>query len=132
MFQVTITPRFGELDVLGHINNIALACWFELARNPLFHIFHPTMPITPRTWPLIMAHSDYDFLEPLQFPQEVMIRTFVDKIGAKSFTLYHEAWQEGRLCTTGRVVLVYYNFNARKSEPIPEDIKRRLQEHVKE
>ena len=131
MFQTTITPRFGELDALGHINNIAIGTWFELARNPLFGIFNGSLPIRPETWPLIMAHADYDFIEPIQFPQEVEIRTWVDKIGNKSFTLFHEAWQGGRLCASGRAVLVYYNFNIQQSEALPDAIKAQLQEHVK-
>ncbi|MDR2500319.1 MAG: acyl-CoA thioesterase [Treponema sp.] len=130
MFSVVISPRFGDVDGLGHINNVALACWFETARNPLFAIVDPSLTINRETWPLIMAHTDYDFVNQIHF-RDVEIRSFVDRIGTKSFTICHEAWQEGRLCAAGRAVLVYFNFQTNQSRPIPEEIKRKLAGHLR-
>jgi acyl-CoA thioester hydrolase len=132
MFTTTVTPRFGDIDGLGHINNTVLAEWFELGRNPLFRIFDPDLRVAHGTWPLIMAHADYDFVGELFFQHNVEIRSYIGRIGTKSFTIHHEAWQEGRLCTTGKAVLVHFDFIERKSTPIPEDKKKILAEHQKE
>ncbi|MDR1636998.1 MAG: acyl-CoA thioesterase [Treponema sp.] len=131
MFTTKVTPRFGDIDGLGHINNVVLAEWFELGRNPLFRIFDPDLRVVHGTWPLIMAHADYDFVGELFFQHDVEIRSCISRIGTKSFTVYHEAWQEGRLCTTGSAVIVHFDFVERKSTPIPEDKKRLLAEHLK-
>ena len=130
MFTLTVTPRFGDMDVLGHINNTAPALWFEQARNPFFKIFSPDLIITHETWPLIMAHTDYDFVDQLFFRYVIEIRSMVSRIGTKSFTVYHEAWQNGKLCVKGNAVIVYYDFIAKQSIPIPEDIKQILAEHM--
>ncbi|MFP3043953.1 acyl-CoA thioesterase [Treponema primitia] len=130
MFTTTVTPRFGDIDGLGHINNTVLAGWFELGRNPLFRIFAPNLRVVHGDWPLIMAHADYDFVGELFFQYDVEIRSYISRIGTKSFTVYHEAWQEGRLCTTGHAVIVHFDFILRKSTPIPEDKKRTLEEHL--
>jgi acyl-CoA thioester hydrolase len=130
MFSITITPRFGDADGLRHINNVVLASWFETGRNAIFRIFNPDMDLDPAAWDLIMAHSDYDFVDQLFLYPEVEIRTFIEKIGTKSFTIYHEAWQEGRLCVKGRVVIVHYDFAAGKSTPIPEDKRKLLEKHL--
>jgi acyl-CoA thioester hydrolase len=130
MFAITITPRFGDMDVLGHINNTVLPIWFEQARNPLFKIFSLDLDIRPETWPLIMAHMDFDFVGELFFRADVEIRTIVSRIGTKSFTLYHEAWQEGRLCVKGNVIIVYYDFLNKATVPIPDDKRKRLEEHL--
>jgi acyl-CoA thioester hydrolase len=130
MFTTTVTPRFGDIDGLGHINNTVLANWFELARNPLFRIFQPNLRVVHGEWPLIMAHADYDFVGELFFQHDVEIRSYVSRIGTKSFTVYHEAWQEGRLCTTGHAVIVHFDFISRKSTPVPEDKKKILEEHL--
>ncbi|GHU62496.1 thioesterase [Spirochaetia bacterium] len=131
MFTITVSPRFGDIDGLGHVNNTVLANWFELARNPLFRIFEPNLRLTYDTWPLIMAHADYDFVGELFFQHDVEIRSSISRIGTKSFTIYHEAWQEGRLCTTGSAVIVHFDFINRKSTPIPEDKRKILEEHLK-
>jgi len=130
MFTTTVTPRFGDMDALGHINNTVPAVWFELARNPLLKIFAPTLELKRETFPLIMAHTDYDFTGQLYFMYEVEIKTWITHIGTKSFTAYHEAWQEGRLCVKGNAVMVHYDFNTEKSTPIPEDKKALLAEHL--
>jgi acyl-CoA thioester hydrolase len=78
-----------------------------------------------------MAHTDYDFVGELFFQYEVEIRSYVTRIGTKSFTMRHEAWQQGRLCTTGSAVIVHFDFVNRKSTPIPEDKKKILEEHLK-
>lgn len=130
MFTTTVNPRFGDMDALGHINNTVPVVWFELARNPLIKIFDPQMKLRRETFPLIMAHSDYDYVDQLYFQYEVEIKTWISRIGTKSFTVYHEAWQQGRLCVKGSAVLVHYNFNTEKSTPLPEDRKKILAEHL--
>ena len=91
MFTITVTPRFGEMDIFGHINNTVPVLWFELARNPLFKIFDSQMKFSRETFPLIMAHTDYDYLDQIYFQYEVEIRSWISRIGNKSFTMYHEA-----------------------------------------
>jgi acyl-CoA thioester hydrolase len=130
MFITTVSPRFGDVDGLGHINNTVLAIWFELGRNPLFRLFEPNLNLSYDTWPLIMAHTDYDFVDELFFQYDVEIRTYISRIGTKSFTSYHEAWQEGRLCVKGNAVVVYYDFKKKESVPIPEEKKKLLAEHL--
>jgi len=130
MYSVKITPRFGDTDALGHINNVVLSAWFEQARNAIFRIFAPELRIDKKTFPLILAHADYDFIDQLFYQHDVEIRTWVARIGNRSLTVYHEAWQEGRLCSRGNAVIVHYDFNTGKSTPIPEDKKRLLTEHL--
>jgi acyl-CoA thioester hydrolase len=130
MFTITVVPRFGDMDALGHINNTVPAAWFELARNPLIQIFDPLLELKRETFSLIIAHSDYDYVGQLYFKYEVEIKTRVTRIGTKSFTVYHEAWQQGRLCVKGNAVMVHYDFNAEKSTPIPEDKKKQLEAHI--
>jgi acyl-CoA thioester hydrolase len=131
LFTITVTPRFGDADGLGHINNVVLAIWFELARNSLFDIFVPYTKIPAReNFPLILAHTDYDYLDQMYLRAEVEIKTWVERIGNKSFTVYHEAWQAGRLCAKGRAVIVYYDFASEQSAPLPDDKRQSLSEHL--
>ena len=132
MFSTKVTPRFGDTDALGHVNNTVPVSWFELSRNPLIKIFHPDLSLKRETFSLILAHTDFDFTGQLYYQYDVEIRTWISRIGTKSFTVYHEAWQEGRLCVKGSAVIVHYDFNAEKSIPIPEDIKKLLAKHLTE
>jgi len=130
MFTTTVTPSFGDVDGLGHINNTVLARWFEMARNPIFRIFEPDLNLSHDVWRLIMAHTEFDFVGELFFEFDVELRTYIEKIGTKSFTVYQEAWQEGRLCVQGKAVIVHYNFKEGITTPIPDDKKTKLAEHM--
>jgi acyl-CoA thioester hydrolase len=118
------------MDALGHINNTVPVVWFELARNPLMKIFDPKLELRRETFPLILVHADYDYVGQLYFQYEVEIRSWISRIGTKSFTVYHEAWQQGRLCVKGSAVIVHYDFTTETSTPLPEDRKKVLAEHL--
>ena len=130
MFSLKVNPRFGDMDILGHINNTVPSIWFELARNPFMKLFDPELTLSKKTFPLIMAHTDYDFIDQMYFKFEVEIKSWISKIGTKSFTIHQEAWQQGRLCVKGNAVIVHFDFNTEKSTPIPEDMKKLLAEHL--
>jgi acyl-CoA thioester hydrolase len=134
MFKTMIEPRAGDIDFLGHVNNCVLASWFECARNQVFDLFRTPEQKTHISrssgWPFIMAHSEYDFRKQIYFMPPVEVRSYIEKIGTKSFTIYHQAWQEDgqgtpQLCVEGRVVIVYYDHEAQASRPRP-DVKRAL------
>jgi acyl-CoA thioester hydrolase len=130
MFKMTIVPRFGDADALGHINNTAAALWFETARRPFFEMFCPDLVFSIETFPFILAHADYDFVGELFFRREVEIRTGVARIGTKSFTIRHEAWQEGRLGVTGNAVVACYDFVKKQTMPVPDDKRVLLAAHL--
>ena len=130
MFSTVVTPRFGDIDVLGHVNNIVPGQWFEMARTPAMKIFDPELTLSKKNFPLIMAHTDYDYVGQIFFRYEVEIKTWISRIGTKSFTIYQEAWQQGRLCVKGNAVIVHYDFNTQQTTPIPEDKKKLLEEHL--
>ena len=129
MLSIKIQPRFGDIDGLGHVNNTVLPIWFEMGRTDILRIFDPELTLDKKVFPLIMAHIDFDFLYQIYFRSEVEIKTYISKIGTKSFTITHEAWQEGRLCVKGDAVVVHYDFNAEQTTPIPEDKKKFLNDH---
>jgi acyl-CoA thioester hydrolase len=130
MYTVTVSPRFGDINGLGHINIVASANWFDLGRMPICRLFDPSLTLTFDTWPLIIAHTDYEFLDPMSYQYDIEIRTYVRRVGTKSFTMYHEAWQEGRLCVTGNAVIVHYDFSNKVTTEIPEKFKEKLREHL--
>ena len=130
MLTKTIEPRFGDVDGLRHINNTVVPSWFEEGRNPLYRLFMPDL--TFERWRLILAHIEADFLGEMRYGQDVEIRTWVSGVGRTSFTVYQEAWQNGRLCARGKTVAVHHDFEAHTSLPIPDEIRARLSEHLLE
>ncbi len=130
MFTLTVTPRFGDVDGLRHINNTRLPEWFELARNPIYRLFSPTLEL--EGWEWIMARIAVDFVAQMRMASDVEIRTFIVRIGTSSITVGHEAWQDGVLCARGEAVIVHYDFADRRAIPVPAHIRAALAEHLLE
>jgi len=130
MFIETVTPRFGDADGLRHINNVALVEWFEVGRNPIFRMFTPDLDLSYENWKLILVRTEFDYIGQMLYGEDVEIRSFITHIGNSSFTIGHEAWQDGELKAKGKAVLVYFDFINQKSMSIPDSIKAQLKGHL--
>ena len=127
MYVEQITPRFGDIDGLRHVNNTVIPGWFEQARNPIYRIFNPGFAF--ESWNLILARYEIDFVRPLLIDGDVIVRTWVSRVGTSSFEVGQEAEQAGVLCTRGKTVLVHFDFKEARPVPIPESIRSLLREH---
>lgn len=130
MYIETITPRFGDIDGLRHVNNTVIPGWFEQARNPIYRIFNPEFVF--ESWNLILARYEIDFVRPLVISGDVTVRTWVSRVGTSSFEVSQRAEQAGALCTRGQTILVHYDFREARPVAIPGEIRARLQEHLPE
>jgi acyl-CoA thioester hydrolase len=127
MFITKIQPRVSETDGAGHINNTTIPIWFEAGRDEIFKLFTPDFSF--KNWKLVLANMNIDFVHELFYGKEVIIQTWIDRIGNSSFIVKEEIYQEGRLSAKGTAAYVNYDFLQKKSEPIPEHIREILKEH---
>ena len=126
--RLTITPRFCDTDLLGHVNNTTLPGWFEQARLPFFELFCDDLATATRSsFPLVLVHLDLDFRHEIRLGAEVEVRTAVARLGTSSFTVRQEAWQGGVLCVEGQVVLVHFDHVGRQALPLTPMQRARLQ-----
>lgn len=128
MLRMMLTPRFGEIDGMKHVNNNHIGEWFELAREEIYRYFIPDLDLDPEKWKLILVRNETDFLGQIRYGQDVDIRTYILKIGNSSFTVGNEVWQDGDIKAKGRSVIVHYDYLQEKSIRIPDDIRQKLNE----
>lgn len=124
MFVESIKTRFSDTDALGHINNTMLPIWFEGARNPIFELFTPNLDI--QKWKLILARFEIEFHGEIFYGQDVEIRTGISRVGSSSFDVYQEAWQSEKRVASGKTVHVYFNYDAKRAEPLTDELKAAL------
>jgi acyl-CoA thioester hydrolase len=130
MFSLKVTPRVTDTDGAGHVNNNASPVWFEAGRREIFRMFTPDLSFA--RWRLALVNMNVDYLAQLHYHHDAEVRTWVDRIGTKSFTLYEEIWQRDTLCTRGTATYVCFNYQTQASEPIPGEVRARLGEHLRE
>ncbi len=128
MIEYKLNPRFNDTDALGHINNATVATWFEEGRKEIFRFFVPTL--SPQDWNLILARIEIDYLAQGSYQHEVMIKSFVEKIGTSSFTISQECHQNGKMIAKGKAILVHFDYASNGAKAIPTEIRKKLEAHL--
>ena len=128
MFTTTITPRVSETDGAGHINNVFVPVWFEAGRREIFQILTPDLGF--ESWHAVLVNMNVDYEAQIFFQKDVEIRTWIERIGTRSFQVYEEIWQGEQRCCKGTATYVYFNFKTQKSETIPESVVQQFQQHL--
>jgi acyl-CoA thioester hydrolase len=112
-FHCRIEPRFGDLDVNLHINNVALAAMLEEA-----HVrFHRASGYAARQQGLstMVASVTIDYLAQGSYPEPVDVHIAVERMGRTSHVLAKLATQGERPIGFSRAVLV----SVRNDGPAP-------------
>ncbi len=113
---------FRDIDVLGHINNAVYVTWFEAARTA--YIMELCALKRLEDLPVILAETTIRYIAQGEFGETVVIGTGVSRWGTKSFDLaYGISTTTGRVLATGRSVQVYYDYESRKTVPIPQQFR---------
>ena len=127
MIETAIIPRVSETDGAGHINNTVIPIWFEGGRTEIFRVLTPDLDF--KNWRVALVNMNVDYLAQTYFQDPAVVRTWVDKVGTKSFTLYEELWQGARLCAKGTATYVYFNYDDQEAKPVPENVRAALLVH---
>ena len=118
-----IQVRFADTDMMGHVNNAALATWAESARMAFVHGGQPGL------MSLILAHLAIDFRRQVEFGDAVEVLTSVEAIGRSSFTLRQQILAAGQVAAEVRSVMVRFDYDSQRSEPIPPGMRAWLESH---
>ena len=122
-YRISIPARWGDADMLGHINNVAYYRYFEVAvvdfiATPcgIDWLHAPVIPYA--------AESRCRFLRPLRFPGNFCVGLRVTRTGTSSVTydlaLFDEA--DGSLAATGDWVHVFVERESERPVPIPDAV----------
>ncbi len=128
-FSLVERVRFGDLDAMGHLNNVEFLRYFETARISYLRMKLPEHSPTKRDkfgWILAECHINYR--SPGFFDDDVRIFIRPGELKRSSFELLFEmrAEEDGRLMAEGKGTMVGYDYDAGGAAPIPEDVKERL------
>ena len=118
--------RWGDMDAMGHVNNTVYFRYFETARIAWFDQI-ACAPDPGGEGPVIVnAHCS--FLKQLKYPGDIEVTTLVGPPGRSSFEMMHEIrvvgpdGEIGALHAEGGAKVVWVNFPAEKSVPLPQKI----------
>ena len=128
--KLTLRIDWRDMDMLGHVNNLAIVSYFQSARVEFSEAVglrvHPGMTFGP-----IEAATEVRFLKQLRYPGQVTVCTSVAEIRNTSFVLDHRIIDDaGDLAARGKEVIVCFDFVKQVKTPIPEAIRAELEAYL--
>lgn len=122
-FAMTVAPRYADMDILKHLNNLALAEYHEEARTRfLMEMFGEDFLFTRRDYRMLPVKIAYDYLREAHYPRPLDARAGVSRIGNTSFEIAMALFQDGHCVCLASVVTVHVT----KAGPAPLDDAMRL------
>lgn len=132
LYEMEIPVRWGDMDALGHVNNIMYFRYFETTRLNWFEsLGFP--PLASSKEGLVIVDNHAEYLEPVVYPATMLIRMGGHSPGRSSFVStytisVHDGNQNEKLMTRGSARIVWIDSSAMKSTPLPEKLKALLAE----
>lgn len=126
-FTETEKVRFGDIDMLGHVNNVVFARYFETGRTNFFqHLGVSFDPKALREGNFAIVETRIRFVAELHYPASIDIATGVGRIGRSSVVLPQAIFRDGQLVAEAETVCVYIDMKERRAAPLPDDLRARL------
>lgn len=117
------------MDALGHVNNATYLTYFETARLAYFqHV--GVDELWDEVQGPIMARAELNYKMALVPQHRIEVSTRVSRLGRSSITLEHAIFLEGEetVAADALIVAVWCNYNEGRSLPLPENIRRNIQD----
>lgn len=113
--------RFNDLDVLGHVNNIAYAVYVENARASF--LGDTGLWVMGACIANVIVRTEMDYLREVQFPASLRVGVNVLALGKSSYTLGIGIFKGEHCVLVARNVIVRFDSHSRGSVPLDEEAK---------
>jgi acyl-CoA thioester hydrolase len=121
---------WGEMDSLGHVNNIYYLRYFEQSRlEYMRRLSWINFSVHGGIGP-ILASVEARYRKPLTWPDTIAIGARVSELGKDRMTMEHRITSRklGVLAAEGKGVVVSYDYARLAKAPIPDEIRARIME----
>ncbi|MFT4200635.1 acyl-CoA thioesterase [Gordonia sp. (in: high G+C Gram-positive bacteria)] len=119
--------RWGDMDALGHINNVQIARLFEQARVECFNRWFGN---ARRGIHLLVARQEIEYVSILHYSTDpVRIVCSISAVGRSSFEFGYELLDpKGTVCALAETTVVIMTAEG-KPAPIPDEVRTILADH---
>ena len=115
--DIDLQLRWSDEDALGHVNNARVVTLMEEAR---LRWTQPRSDSGRFQYGTVVASMQVDYLRPLYYQPNMIVRLSVVRIGTKSFTLRHVGIQDGEPVFDGTSIMVPLAEDGKSSRAINE------------
>jgi acyl-CoA thioester hydrolase len=127
--RIEIPVQWGDMDSLGHVNNVVYFRWIESSRIDILDHLGLFKSAAETGIGPILAKVSCDFRKQLHFPDVVQVGCRVEQVGRSSLQLAHIIVSSHHqvIAAEGSATLVVYDYRAGKSVPIEGELRDRIE-----
>lgn len=125
---INLAVRWGDMDMLGHINNAKYFTYVETARVAYFETLVGRDRKSGKDGGFILASVGCDFLAQLHYPAQLEVGTRVTRIGRSSMQLEHAIFSGGVAHGVLQATVVWFDYALQRTLPVPETVRAFIRE----
>lgn len=124
----TITTRWMDNDVYGHVNNVVYYSWFDTAVNS-FLVENKVLDIEHSPVIGLVVETQCNYFSSVAFPDRIEAGIRVAQLGTSSVRYEVGIFRQGETLAAaqGHFVHVYVDRGSRRPTPLPEGMRNLLQ-----
>ncbi len=123
--EMVVPIRWGDMDAMGHVNNTVYFRYMESVR--LEWLYRVAEIPGPGGVGPVIVNAFCNFIRPLKYPGDALVRHYVANPGRSSFETYltiERTDQPGVLYASGGAKTVWIDYANEKSVPLPDAVRR--------
>ncbi len=128
-FWWPVTVRWGDMDAMGHVNNIMYLQYLESARVAYFEtIGWPVHTESGARQSPVLVSQTFNYRRQVVYPDELEVGVTCREIRSRSFVLAYGVFRKGTdiLVGDGTSVAVWMDYPAGKAGEIPSALRDAL------
>ena len=125
--EMVIPVRWGDMDAMGHVNNTVYFRYLESVRIEWFRSIG-CVPDPQGVGPVII-NAFCSFIRQVEYPGELRVRHYAGELGRSTidtFATIERTDQPGVVHASGGATIVWTDFAAQKSVPVPDWVRQLL------
>ena len=122
--EMTLPIRWGDMDVMGHVNNTLYFRYLEIARLEWFRTI--VVELGPQVMGLVIVNAFCNFYKQLEYPGDILVKMYASDPARTTF----ETWgtmervdQPGLIYAAGGATTIWVDFPRQKAVDLPEAIR---------
>lgn len=128
-FSAPIQIRMSDMDPFGHVNNGVQCNYLDVGRGKFFeYVFQEN--IDWLNLDLVLVHLEFDFIDSIEYENDLVCQSKVTSIGTKSFKMSQQLVDRktGKVKTRSNCVVCGFDRKTRTSIPIKKYYKEKFLE----
>ncbi|MGE5414153.1 MAG: acyl-CoA thioesterase [Syntrophomonadaceae bacterium] len=124
--RLTVEVPYGDIDAMGHLNNVAYLRYLEWARQKYWLAMRGTGDL----WQIdfVVARAEIDYRASAHMGDVLEIEIHVTRMGTSSFDFaYRLTGPDGRLVAEAKTTQVCYDWETRASKPLSDERRREIE-----